>query len=324
METWWKSQSILKTMTVVLGRVMPGTRGVQVSRISRRESPSPTFVNNKRKRNDSSDNESNESSEGGTVLPPRNKKKRQSSGASNALPPLPEGVKREKLYCICKTPYDPKKFYVGCDVCSNWFHGSCVGITETMAKTMTEYICDECRNARDSGELYCICRQPYDETQFYIGCENCSDWFHGRCVGILQCEADRIEEYICPRCDPNSKLNVPNQKKLTAKDCEAIKRLVKQLLANRSSIPFQQPVDPNEVPNYYKVIKEPMDLSSVERKVNNGQYTKLCEFIGDVMRIFENCRFFNQPNTSIMKSAQSLEAFFSQKLSQLREKVAAS
>ena len=120
--------------------------------------------------------------------------------------------------------------------------------------------------------------------------------------------------------------------------------------ANRSSIPFQQPVDPNEVPNYYKVIKEPMgkiffvkffllmnfsfadmriffslaDLSSVERKVNNGQYTKLCEFIGDVMRIFENCRFFNQPNTSIMKSAQSLEAFFSQKLSQLREKVAAS
>ena len=68
--------------------------------------------------------------------------------------------------------------------------------------------------------------------RFYIGCENCSDWFHGHCVGILQCEADRIEEYICPRCDPNSKLNVPNQKKLTAEDCEAIKRLVKQLLVS--------------------------------------------------------------------------------------------
>jgi len=172
--------------------------------------------------------------------------------------------------------------------------------------------------------LYFFCSPLLRLCRFYIGCENCSDWFHGHCVGILQCEADRIEEYICPRCDPNSKLNVPNQKKLTAEDCEAIKRLVKQLLANRSSVPFQQPVDPNEVPNYYKVIKEPMDLSSVEKKVNNGQYTKLCEFIGDVMRIFENCRFFNQPNTSIMKSAQTLETFFSQKLSQLREKVAAS
>jgi len=188
-------------------------------------SPSPV-LNNKRKRNESSDNESNESSE---ILPPRNKKKRRSEANENNHP---HAVKKDKLYCICKTRYDPKKFYVGCDVCNNWFHGSCVGITETMAKTMTEYQCDECRNARDNSEIYCICKQPYDETQFYIGCENCSDWFHGRCVGILQCEADRIEEYICPRCDPNSKLNVPNQKKLTAKDCEAIKRLVKQLLVS--------------------------------------------------------------------------------------------
>ena len=57
------------------------------------------------------------------------------------------------------------RFYVGCDVCSNWFHGSCVGINETMAKNMTEYICDECRNARENREIYCICQQPYDETQ---------------------------------------------------------------------------------------------------------------------------------------------------------------
>ena len=63
------------------------------------------------------------------------------------------------------------------------------------------------------------------------------------------------------------------------------------------------------------------DLSTVDKKVNNGDYTKLCEFIGDVMRIFENCRFFNQPNSSIMKSAESLENFFSQKLSHLRERV---
>ena len=65
--------------------------------------------------------------------------------------------------------------------------------------------------------------------RFYIGCEKCSDWFHGRCVGILQSEADHIDEYLCPRCAPNSQLNVPNQKRLTADDYEAIKKLVKQL-----------------------------------------------------------------------------------------------
>lgn len=276
------------------------------------------LVGNKRKRHESDENnESNTNSnltENNFAHPPKPKKKRRSSGQNPS-------VKKDKLYCICKTRYDPKKFYVGCDVCSNWFHGSCVGITEGMAKTMSEYICDECRNARENREIYCICQQPYDETQFYIGCEKCSDWFHGRCVGILQSEANHIDEYLCPNCAPNSKLNQPNQKRLTADDFEVIRKLLKALSTHRSSQPFQQPVNPNEALNYYKVVKEPMDLATVEKKVNQGEYQKLCEFIGDVMRIFENCRFFNQPSSSIMKNADSLEAFFSQKLSHLREKV---
>merc|ERR1719189_2655823 len=280
-------------------------------------------MNNKRTANKRQRNASSESSEGSNdntleiiQEPPKKKKKRRSSGQASST-----SVKKDKVYCICRTKYDPKKFYVGCDVCNNWFHGSCVGINETMAKSMSEYICDECRNARENREIYCICQQPYDETQFYIGCEKCSDWLHGRCVGILQSEADHIDEYLCPRCAPNSQLNVPNQKRLTADDYEAIKKLVKQIWANRSSIPFHHPVNTSDVPNYYEVVKEPMDLSTVDKKVNNGDYTKLCEFIGDVMRIFENCRFFNQPNSSIMKSAESLENFFSQKLSHLRERV---
>jgi hypothetical protein len=281
-------------------------------------------MNNKRTANKRQRNASSESSEGSNdntleiiQEPPKKKKKRRSSGQASST-----SVKKDKVYCICRTKYDPKKFYVGCDVCNNWFHGSCVGINENMAKTMTEYICDECRNARENREIYCICQQPYDETQFYIGCEKCSDWFHGRCVGVLQSEADKIDEYLCPRCAPGSALNMPNQKILSAEDYENIKRLVKQLWANRNSIPFQNPVDPEAVPAYYKLVGEPMDLGNIDKKVNNGSYNKLCEFVGDVMRIFENCRFFNQPSSSIMKSAEGLEAFFNSRLDRLRRKVA--
>ncbi len=49
-------------------------------------------------------------------------------------------------------------------------------------------------------------------------------------MGILQAEADRIDEYLCPKCDPVSKLNLPNNKKLTKADVELIKRLTKQLV----------------------------------------------------------------------------------------------
>lgn len=59
------------------------------------------------------------------------------------------------------------RFYIGCDLCTNWYHGECVGITEKEAKKMDVYICNDCKRAQEgnSEELYCICRTPYDESQ---------------------------------------------------------------------------------------------------------------------------------------------------------------
>ena len=52
-----------------------------------------------------------------------------------------------------------RRFYVGCDLCANWFHGDCVGITETASRTMTEYVCDDCSSAKINKELFCFCRK---------------------------------------------------------------------------------------------------------------------------------------------------------------------
>ncbi|XP_026495038.2 nucleosome-remodeling factor subunit NURF301 [Vanessa tameamea] len=229
--------------------------------------------------------------------------------------------KKEKLLCICRTPYDNTKFYVGCEHCSNWFHGDCVGVTEEMSKTMEEYVCSECRRAEETQELYCLCRQPYDNSQFYICCDRCQDWFHGRCVGILQSEADNIDEYICPNCQKNNSVNFANMKELTPKDFENLKRLVKQIQLHKNAWPFMEPVDPREAPTYYKVIKEPMDLQTVERKVNDQTYSTLSEFIGDMTKIFDNCRYFNPKDSEFYRCADGLEAFFAQKIKYFREKL---
>ncbi|KAI9140355.1 hypothetical protein BKA69DRAFT_1029545 [Paraphysoderma sedebokerense] len=45
-------------------------------------------------------------------------------------------VQGEPLYCICKTPYDPNRFYIGCDNCDNWFHGECVNINQEVGDTI--------------------------------------------------------------------------------------------------------------------------------------------------------------------------------------------
>lgn len=56
--------------------------------------------------------------------------------------------------------------------------------------------------------------------RFYICCDKCQDWFHGKCVGILQSEADFIDEYICPNCQKNNSINFANMKTLAEENFE--------------------------------------------------------------------------------------------------------
>uniref|UniRef100_A0A673MKV3 Nucleosome-remodeling factor subunit BPTF-like n=1 Tax=Sinocyclocheilus rhinocerous TaxID=307959 RepID=A0A673MKV3_9TELE len=220
-----------------------------------------------------------------------------------------------KLYCICKTPYDESKFYIGCDLCSNWYHGECVGITEKEAKKMDDYICSECKRAQEGSteELYCICRTPYDESQFYIGCDRCQNWYHGRCVGILQSEATHIDEYVCPQCQSTEDA-MTVLTPLTDKDYEGLKRILRSLQSHKMAWPFLEPVDPNDAPDYYGIIKEPMDLSTMEERLQNRFYSKLTEFVADMTKIFDNCRYYNPSDSPFYQCAEFLESFFVQKL----------
>eukprot|EP00301_Raphidiophrys_heterophryoidea_P011525 c17649_g1_i1.p1 GENE.c17649_g1_i1~~c17649_g1_i1.p1 ORF type:complete len:487 (+),score=65.07 c17649_g1_i1:84-1544(+) len=53
----------------------------------------------------------------------------------------------------------------------------------------------------EQGErLYCLCRKPYNPQAFMIGCDECDDWFHSRCVKIAPSAAKSLERYVCPRC----------------------------------------------------------------------------------------------------------------------------
>uniref|UniRef100_A0A8C7ZFR8 Bromodomain PHD finger transcription factor n=1 Tax=Oryzias sinensis TaxID=183150 RepID=A0A8C7ZFR8_9TELE len=226
-----------------------------------------------------------------------------------------ESKKDPKLYCICKTPYDETKFYIGCDLCTNWYHGECVGITEKEAKKMDDYICVECKRGQQSSteELYCICQTPYDESQFYIGCDRCQNWYHGRCVGILQSEANHIDEYVCPQCQSTEDAMTVFTP-LTEKDFEGLRRILRSLQAHKMAWPFLEPVDTNDAPDYYRVIKEPMDLSTMEERLLKRAYVKLTEFVADMTKIFDNCRYYNPSDSPFYQCAEVLENFFVQKL----------
>ncbi|XP_051961871.1 histone lysine demethylase PHF8 [Xyrauchen texanus] len=49
------------------------------------------------------------------------------------------------VYCLCRLPYDVTRFMIECDVCQDWFHGSCVGVEEDKAANIDLYHCPNCQ-----------------------------------------------------------------------------------------------------------------------------------------------------------------------------------
>ncbi|EEP78473.1 histone acetyltransferase GCN5 [Uncinocarpus reesii 1704] len=68
-------------------------------------------------------------------------------------------------------------------------------------------------------------------------------------------------------------------------------------------------VDKDEVPDYYKVITSPMDLSTVEEKLERDDYAAPKELVHDLKLIFSNCRQYNDATTVYAKCAVKLEKY---------------
>ncbi|XP_031656992.1 lysine-specific demethylase 7B-like isoform X5 [Oncorhynchus kisutch] len=48
------------------------------------------------------------------------------------------------LYCVCQQSYDVSRFMIECDICKDWFHGSCVQVEEHHAVDIDVYHCPNC------------------------------------------------------------------------------------------------------------------------------------------------------------------------------------
>lgn len=83
--------------------------------------------------------------------------------------------------------------------------------------------------------------------------------------------------------------------------------LLNALQTSSASWPFLTPVNKDEVHDYYDVIKEPMDLGTMEQKLEKDQYEVVEDFVKDVLLIVRNCKRYNAENTPYAKAANKLE-----------------
>eukprot|EP00808_Paulinella_micropora_P030077 g69080.t1 len=93
------------------------------------------------------------------------------------------------------------------------------------AETVPEHECGITKPRKKKEKLYCICRKPYDDEQFYIHCDTCREWYHGACVGVEEGSVEEDDEYTCPSCKRKEDLRQNNEGGgkygLNKKDAEA-------------------------------------------------------------------------------------------------------
>ncbi|XP_051658338.1 bromodomain testis-specific protein isoform X4 [Manacus candei] len=95
--------------------------------------------------------------------------------------------------------------------------------------------------------------------------------------------------------------------------------VMKAMWRHNYSWPFHQPVDAAalNLPDYYSIIKKPMDLGTIKKRLEHNYYTKAAECIEDFKTMFLNCYMYNKPGDDIVFMAEELEKVFMQKIAQM-------
>ncbi|KAK7053438.1 histone acetyltransferase [Paramarasmius palmivorus] len=93
-----------------------------------------------------------------------------------------------------------------------------------------------------------------------------------------------------------------------------MEHVLRDLQNHNQSWPFTHPVNFEDVPDYLNIIKEPMDFSTMEHKLDNNQYETVEDFIDDCQLIFNNARLFNQEGSIYYKCANALEKFLKEQV----------
>uniref|UniRef100_A0A672SAG1 Bromodomain-containing protein 3-like n=1 Tax=Sinocyclocheilus grahami TaxID=75366 RepID=A0A672SAG1_SINGR len=103
------------------------------------------------------------------------------------------------------------------------------------------------------------------------------------------------------------------------KYCEVI---LKEMLSKKHAAyawPFYKPVDAEalELHDYHEIIKYPMDLSTVKKKMDSREYQDAQSFASDVRLMFSNCYKYNPPDHEVVAMARKLQDVFEMRFAKM-------
>ncbi|XP_014641418.1 PREDICTED: bromodomain adjacent to zinc finger domain protein 2B isoform X13 [Ceratotherium simum simum] len=124
------------------------------------------------------------------------------------------------------------------------------------------------------------------------------------------------------KMEENASINLSKQESFTSikkpkrddsKDLALCSMILTEMETHEDAWPFLLPVNLKLVPGYKKVIKKPMDFSTIREKLSSGQYPNLETFALDVKLVFDNCETFNEDDSDIGRAGHSMRKYFEKK-----------
>jgi bromodomain-containing factor 1 len=75
---------------------------------------------------------------------------------------------------------------------------------------------------------------------------------------------------------------------------------------------FQEPVDPIKfnIPDYLAKIDNPMDFTTIKKKLSHNCYKNPEAFINDMYLVFSNCLLYNGPDNPVSQHAIKIGQLF--------------
>jgi len=94
---------------------------------------------------------------------------------------------------------------------------------------------------------------------------------------------------------------------------EKLMPILDRMYKDPDSLAFHIPVNPEELglPDYFNVVKKPMDMSTIKKKLEDGKYSNPQEFVDDNWLMFNNAWLYNKKTSRVYKSCTKLSEVFS-------------
>jgi hypothetical protein len=102
---------------------------------------------------------------------------------------------------------------------------------------------------------------------------------------------------------------------LEGKEWDAMKKLLLNISNRSDTEPFREAVDWKglRLHDYPEIIKRPMDLGLVKKKIDNAEYKHVQEAAEDIRLVWRNCMTYNMDGSDFHRLAKRLSKMFEEK-----------